>query len=115
MNDGPPPETPPTDATSRRPSASPKWRWRTFPVFAAFVAGLLTASIINRETDSAIEGAVQIAALIGASYVLIHLFVMNVLVAGRIRRRTERISRGEEPDDLFEDVVVYDAKKTNNK
>lgn len=101
MNDDPPPKTHAADAKSHRPSASPSWRWRTFPVFAAFVAGLLIASVVNRETDSAFEGAVQIAALVGASYVLIHLFVMNVLVAGRIRRR------GREPGDQFEDVVVH--------
>lgn len=98
-------------AKSQRPSASPHWRWRTFPVFAAFAAGLLIASVVNRETDSAIEGAVQIAALVGASYVLIHLFVMNVLVAGRIRRRERSIAGGDAPDDAFEDVVVYDAEK----
>jgi hypothetical protein len=111
MNDGPPPKTHAADAKPQRPSVSPTWRWRTFPVFAAFVAGLLIASVVNRETDSAIEGVVQIAALVGASYVLIHLFVMNVLVAGRIRRRTERTLRGEEPEELFEDVAVYDAKE----
>lgn len=88
-------------------SASPNWRWRTFPVFAAFVAGLLIASLVNRETDTTLEGAVQIAALLGAGYVLIHLFVMNVIVAGRIRRREQAIARGEEPEDAFEDVVVH--------
>lgn len=106
MNDGHP-RTHAADAKSQRPSASPNWRWRTFPVFAAFVAGLLIASLLNRETDTTIEGAVQIAALVGASYVLIHLFVMNVLVAGRIRRREQSIARGEAPDDEFEDVVVH--------
>ena len=101
MNNDTPPKTHVGDAETQRPSASPNWRWRTFPVFAAFVAGLLIASIVNRETDSAIEGAVQIAALVGTIYVLIHLFVMNVLVAGRIRRREQ------ESVDEFEDVVVH--------
>jgi hypothetical protein len=111
MNDEPAPKTQATDTKSPDPSVSPTWRWRTFPVFAAFVSGLLIASLLNRETDSAIEGAVQIAALAGASYVLIHLFVMKVLVAGRIRRRTERTLRAEEPAELFEDVAVYDAQE----
>lgn len=101
MTSDPPPEAHVAETEPSHPSASPGWRWRTFPVFAAFVAGLLIASLVNRETESAFEGAVQIAALVGVSYVLIHLFVMNVIVAGRIRRR-ERASNDE-----FEDVVIH--------
>jgi hypothetical protein len=93
--------------SSRRTSASPDWRWRTFPVFAAFVAGLLLASLLNAETDNALEAIVQIVAIGGAAYVLIHLFVMNVIVAGRIKRRDAAVARGEELDDEYEDVVVY--------
>jgi hypothetical protein len=93
--------------SARRASASPDWRWRTFPVFAAFVAGLLLASLLNAETDNALEAIVQIIAIAGAAYVLIHLFVMNVIVAGRIKRRDAAITRGEEIDDEYEDAVVY--------
>jgi hypothetical protein len=91
----------------RRGSASPDWRWRTFPVLAAFFAGLLIASLLNTETDHAVEAIVQIVAICGAAYVLIHLVVMNVIVAGRIKRRDAAIARGEEPEEQFEDVVVY--------
>jgi hypothetical protein len=86
--------------------ASPNWRWRTFPVFAAFVAGLLIASLLNFETDNAVEAVVQIVAIGGAAYVLIHLFVMNVIVAGRIKRRDLLAAEGNEEHE-YEDVVVY--------
>jgi hypothetical protein len=84
---------------------SPDWRWRTFPVFAAFVAGLLIASLLNFETDNAVEAIVQIVAICGAAYVLIHLVVTNVIVAGRIKRREEQVA--DDDDDDYEDVVVY--------
>lgn len=92
-------------------SASSAWRWRTFPVFCAFVAGLLIASVINGRPDNAAGAAAQVAALLGASYALIHLFVTNVIVAGRIKRRERALARGETPDEDFEDVAVYTDEK----
>lgn len=83
----------------------PPWHWRTFPVFAAFVAGLLIASLVNRHTDTAIEAVVQIAAILGASYVIIHLIVMNVIIAGRIKRRDSAPEAEDEEE--FEDAVVH--------
>jgi hypothetical protein len=73
-------------------------------VFAAFVAGLLIASLLNFETDNAVEAIVQIVAIGGAAYVIIHLFVTNVIVAGRVKRREAQVA---DDDDEFEDVVVY--------
>ena len=98
-------------ADSGRDSASPAWQWRTFPVLCAFVAGLLIASVVNGRPDNAAGAAVQIAALLGASYALIHLFVTNVIVAGRIKRRERTIARGETPAEDFEDVAVYPEEK----
>jgi hypothetical protein len=85
---------------------TPDWRWRTFPVFCALVAGLLVASFINGRPNNTAAAIVQLAAILGAAYALVHLFVSNVIVAGRIRRRDEAIARGDD-DDEYEDEVVY--------
>jgi hypothetical protein len=97
----------------RAARVSPDWRWRTFPVFAAFVAGLLIASLLNAETDNALEAIVQIVAIGGAAYVLIHMFVMNVIVVGRIKRRDAATASGDGPDDdsEYEDVVVHSDER----
>ena len=83
-----------------------RWRWLTFPVFFAFATGLLIASLLNVETDSTIEGVVQIAALLLFGYGLAHLIITNVIVAGRVRRRQLREQSDEASDD-WEDEVVY--------
>ncbi|HEY8172864.1 MAG TPA: hypothetical protein VIH21_07235 [Dehalococcoidia bacterium] len=85
----------------------PSWQWRTFPVFFAFVVGMLIASFINGRPDNTAGALIQIVAILGFSYALIHLIVVNVIVAGRMRRRDEQIARGETPDDAYEDAVVY--------
>jgi hypothetical protein len=85
--------------------ARPDWRWRTFPVAAAVVAGLVIGAFTHTaDTDFAI--AVRVVAVFGAAYVLIHMFVMNVIVAGRIKRRNAAIAGGTTPDEDYEDVVV---------
>ena len=103
------PPPPPILAPSGEPAspAAPRWRWRTFPVLAAFVIGLLVASFINGRPSNGAAAAVQIAAIAGFGYVLAHLFVTNVIVAGRVRRRRRAIERGEQPSDDYEDEVVY--------
>ena len=90
-----------------RPSASPNWRWRTFPVLAAFVGGLLIGSFAEGSPDSDFEVIVRVIALFGAAYVIIHLIVMNVIVAGRIKRRSAAAADDDEADGEYEDVVVY--------
>jgi hypothetical protein len=85
----------------------PDWRWRSFPVFFAFVVGLLLASIINGAPGNDLAAVVQILALLGVGYGLAHLFVTNVIVAGRIRRRERMIQRGENPDEEWVDEVVH--------
>ncbi len=94
-----------TKDTTVSPAA--RWQWRTFPVFCAFVAGLLIASLLNRETDTNAESMIQYAALLGAGYIVAHLFVTNVIVAGRIKRRDAIRARGETPPEDFEDDIVY--------
>lgn len=84
--------------------ARPEWKWRTFPVFFALVCGLLIASFVNGTPLAAI---VQIGALLGFFYGLAHLFMMNVMVAGRVKRRAEAEARGVSLDDDFEDETVY--------
>ena len=90
----------------RNTNVMPGWRWRTFPVFAALVVGLLIGSFVDGQPESDAGVAVRVLALLGTAYVLIHLFVMNVIVAGRIRRRDDAIARGEDVTE-YEDEVVY--------
>jgi hypothetical protein len=90
-----------------RPTASPNWRWRTFPVLAAFVGGLLVGSFAEGSPDSDFEIGVRVIALFGAAYVVIHLIVMNVIVAGRIKRRDAANTSGNDSNGEYEDVVVY--------
>lgn len=101
-----------TPPRARRRRVTPDWQWRTFPVFCAFVVGLLIASIVNGEPGNALGAIVQLAALVGVAYALIHLFVMNVIVAGRAKRRDAAIARGEAPADEWEDEIVYPEERT---
>ncbi len=89
-------EAPPAGPRRR---ARPDWRWRSFPVFAAFVSGMLLAFLINEGSVNPAAFVLQIAALLGVGYSLAHLFVTNVFAAGRARRADR--------DDETEDVVVY--------
>lgn len=93
-----------TDARTRR--GLPDWHWRTFPVFAALVTGMLIAFVVNEGSVNPAAYVLQIVALLGVGYCVAHFVVRNVIVAGRLRRR-DAIERGETlPEDL-EDVVVY--------
>ena len=93
------------DAVAR--GGRPEWRWRTFPVFAAFFVGMLVAFLANGETQNPVAFVLAILAVLGCVYAAIHLFVMNVIVAGRIRKRERATARGETPDEDMENVVVY--------
>lgn len=75
------------------------WRWRTFPVFAAFSFGLLVAFLVNEGSANPVAFVVQIGALLGVGYSLAHLVVSNIVASGNARR-------GRAEDDT-EDVVVY--------
>lgn len=104
--------TPARQAAQAPPGrAIPQWKWRTFPVFFAFVAGVLVASIINPPSGNA-GYAVQLVALAGFGYGLAHLFVTNVIAAGRLRRQRRAAERGEEPPKAFEEELVYPDEET---
>ncbi len=90
----------------------PEWRWRTFPVFFAFVSGMLLAFLVNEGTVNAPAAVLLIAALLGFGYGLAHLFVTNVVMAGRTRRGEGALARGEVPDDEFGDELVYRDEET---
>jgi hypothetical protein len=92
----PPVESPAADPRRR---TRPDWRWRSFPVFAAFVSGILLAFLVNEGSVNPAAFVLQIAALLGVGYSLAHLFATNVIAAGRTRRADR--------DDETEDVVVY--------
>jgi hypothetical protein len=84
----------------------PQWKWRTFPVFAAFVAGLLLDSIVNPPASDG-GTALRIVALLGVGYVLAHVVVVNVIVARRIRVREKALAAGDDPDVQWVDEVVH--------
>lgn len=97
--------TDPRETPAVRPNL-PHWNWRTFPVFAAFVAGLLLDSIINPPA-SGLGMALRVIGLLGAGYVLAHVIVVNVIVAGRIRARDKVLAAGEDPEVEWVDEVVH--------
>jgi hypothetical protein len=82
----------------------PAWQWRTFPVLAALSAGLVLGSTFP---------ILFIAGLLGVSYAVAHLFVTNIVVAGRIRRREKELVMAREmgvsddDGDEWEDAVVH--------
>ncbi len=105
------PASPVTEASHGEPERIyPRWRWRTFPVFCAFVVGLLVASFINGRPQNDAAAVVQIVAVLGLGYCITHLFVMNVVVAGRMKRRRDSLARGETPEDEFETELVSPAE-----
>jgi hypothetical protein len=76
-------------------------------VFAAFVAGLIIGSFVDGRPDTDLGVVVRVIAIASATYVIIHLVVMNVIVAGRIKRRDAANADGVESEEEYEDVVVY--------
>ena len=81
-----------------KPRSRPDWRWRSFPVFAAFAAGMLIAFVVNEGTVNPVAFVLQLVALLGVGYSLAHLLVTNVIAAGRTRRDRE---------DETEDVIIH--------
>jgi hypothetical protein len=97
-----------TSASSTR--HFPDWRWRSFPVFAALVTGVLIDSLISPPSNTAGQ-VLRIAALAGFGYVLAHLFVTNVIIAGRIKRREKALARGETPEEDFVEEAIYPGEQ----
>ena len=74
------------DADARRRAYGPRWKWRTFPVVAAFVFGALVASFLDQpNTDFAV--GVRIALLVVAAGCMAHMFVGYVIVPRRMAAR----------------------------
>ncbi len=88
------------------PPRSPAWKWRTFPVFAALVTGMLVAFVVNEGSVNPVAYVLQIVALLGVGYCIAHFVVRNVIIGGQMRRR-DAMARGETPAEDLEDVVVY--------
>ncbi len=101
------PPPPPRDGAGSDPPARAAWQWRTFPVFVALAAGLFFGSFLDGRSDTDLGVAVRVLAVLMVSYAIIHLFVVNVIVAGRMRRRREILARGEIPAEDLEDELVY--------
>ena len=98
---------PPRGGAGGDPPARAAWQWRTFPVFAALAVGLFFGSFLDGRPDTDLGVAVRVLAVLMVSYAIIHLFVVNVIVAGRMRRRREILARGEVPAEDLEDELVY--------
>lgn len=82
----------------------PDWRWRSFPVLAAFIAGVLLDSIINPPASDAAV-VLRVVAVLGAGYCLAHLFIVNTIVARRIKARQKTIDAGSDGDEWVDEVV----------
>ena len=111
--------TPPVKAAAPAASppsreALPHWHWRTFPVYFAFVAGMLVASSISQPIGT-IGVVVRLIAIAAFGYGLAHMFVRNVIVAGRVKRRLQAKQRGEEPEEEFEEELVYPDETPSEK
>jgi alkylhydroperoxidase family enzyme len=100
------PETRATDAPHERMPNLPDWRWRSFPVLVAFIAGVLFDAIINPPQSNAAI-ALRIVALLGAGYCLAHVFVVNTIVARRIKARQKAMAAAGDEDDEWVDEVVH--------
>lgn len=78
------------------------WRWRSFPVLAAFVFGALIASFLDRpDTDFAV--GVRIVLVIAAAGCLAHIVVAYVIAP---RRHDSTVGKPKET--AYEDELVYD-------
>jgi len=67
---------------------------------------MLVASLIN-PPGTTVGYVVQLGALAGFGYGLAHLFVTNVVIAGRLKRQREAAARGEPQPETFEEELVY--------
>ena len=99
-----------SDAAVSRRKNFPDWRWRSFPVFAALVTGVLIDSLISPPSNT-VGQVLRIAAVAGFGYVLAHLFVTNVIIAGRLKRREKALARGETPEEDFVEEAVYPGEQ----
>ena len=72
-------------------------------MFAALIVGLTFGAFAGGTADNGFNQVVRVLAILGFAYVLIHLFVMNVVVAGRIKRRERG---GMDDREEYEEVVV---------
>ena len=72
-------------------------------MLAAFIVGVTFGAFAGGTADNGFNQVVRVLAILGFAYVLIHLFVMNVLVAGREKRRQ---MEGMDDREEYEDVVV---------
>ena len=79
------------------------WRWRTFPVVAAFVFGALAASMIGRPQSDFSLG-VRIVLVVAAALCLAHIFVAYVIAP----RRRGHPSADDESESDYEDELVFE-------
>ncbi|MDE3094594.1 MAG: hypothetical protein KGK07_01160 [Chloroflexota bacterium] len=77
---------------------------------AAFVAGLLVDSLFNPPASDA-GTALRIVALLGAGYVLAHVFVTNVIVARRIKSRDKARAPDGNAAEWVDEVVHPDEQE----
>jgi hypothetical protein len=94
------------EAQRAKVAALPEWRWRTFPVVFAFFLGALVMAVLNGAPDNELAAIAQFVVLGALSYGLARIVVRKLFAERRLTRR-ERQRIGDEPDDDYEDVLVY--------
>lgn len=83
------------------------WKWRTFPVLFAFAAGMLLMALLNGTPNNTVAAIAQIVALAAVGYGASRIFVRKVIWERRMRDRGVSPRSRDEPDEEYEDVVVY--------
>lgn len=69
---------------------------------------MLLAFLVNEGTANPVAFILLILSLLGVGYGLAHMFVTNLVVAGRLRARQREAALGADQDPEYEDVLVYD-------
>ena len=83
--------------------------WIALSVLVAFACGVIVATMINGGARNTAGAVFVIAAVLVLGYGLAHLFVTNVIVAGRIKRRRSALVADDvdAADDDWVDEVVH--------
>ena len=91
---------------SSRDIRGQRWKWRTFPVLAAFLFGALAASLIDRPDNDLVLG-VRVMLVLAAAYCVAHIAVVYLLLPRR--RRASGAPAGD--DGEFEEELVYEDER----
>lgn len=86
-----------------------RWKWRTFPVLAAFVFGALAASLIDRPDNDFVLG-VRVMLVLAAAYCVAHVLVMYLILP-----RRQRAGAADHEIGAYEDELVYEDETPSKR